>query len=127
VVAASQQPTANQQPAPAKPQPAPSKPEPPKGSTDTSKVNATPKVETKPASTVPAQTPSTISPPTGTLDPGSPVSPEEVGKYLNQARTNPQSLLPHIEKQLASFKGNMNIALSPGNMYTTNEGKGAWQ
>lgn len=55
-----------------------------------------------------------------------PISAQDIAKVINQVRTNPKSIVPHIQAQLDKFKGNSEIQMSPSFYYSTNEGKGAW-
>ena len=51
---------------------------------------------------------------------------QETLKYVNDARTAPQSFANHVKKEIDSFLDNSTLPLYPGCNYATNEGKKAW-
>jgi hypothetical protein len=55
-----------------------------------------------------------------------PITPEEIERITNQARSNPKSLVPHIQAQLNKFKDDIQMEMGPNFYYSTNEGRGAW-
>lgn len=55
------------------------------------------------------------------------VPPEDVLKYMNEARTNPSGFAKYVKAEMDTFFNEWELPLKPGCNYRTNESKKVWK